>query len=67
VASLIAIYFIVDWPDQASFLTADEKELIRLRHQSDKAQDMNELNRYSLRLILTDYKIWLWQVSMTTN
>ncbi|KAI9711067.1 MAG: hypothetical protein M1812_007261 [Candelaria pacifica] len=53
-------FLIPDWPEQASFLTQEEKALTkqRLLHDVGGAQ-MNNLNKYSLRIIMTDWKIWI--------
>jgi MFS family permease len=56
-----AMFLIVDWPEQCRYLNADEKELLRKRIAADggDACRMDTLNKFALRLILTDYKIWL--------
>ncbi|KAI9737320.1 MAG: hypothetical protein M1835_003286 [Candelina submexicana] len=52
-------FLIPDWPEQARFLTREEKALTkrRLLHDVGGAQ-MNSLNKYSLKIIMTDWKIW---------
>jgi hypothetical protein len=56
---LIAVYFIPDWPEQNRRLTPDEKELLRRRMELDELRDMGKLDHTALRMILSDWKIWL--------
>ncbi|KAK8115378.1 major facilitator superfamily domain-containing protein [Apiospora kogelbergensis] len=59
--AILASFLIVDWPEQCSFLTASEKDLLRRRLADDGADEarMDTLNAQSYRLILRDWKIWL--------
>lgn len=61
-AALVTVFFIVDFPDQVTFLTAAEKELLHRRLELDNKQNMDRLDRQSLMHIVTDYKIWMTQV-----
>lgn len=62
--SFIAIIFsflVIDWPEQTKYLNAEEKDLLRRRMALDvgDACKMDTLNKFSAKLALTDYKIWL--------
>jgi hypothetical protein len=62
--AVLAVFVIADWPEQARFLSAGEKELLRRRMAADDAGGgnlcrMDTLNGFALRRILSDYKIWL--------
>lgn len=59
--AIFAVFVLADWPEQARFLTAEEKELVQRRHSSDNgdACRMDTLNRFAYRRILRDWKIWL--------
>lgn len=61
ILALAAAFLIIDWPEQTRFLNVEEKELLRRRLISDVGDScgMDTLNRSSLVLILSDYKIWL--------
>lgn len=59
--AIIASFLIIDWPEQTKYLNAEEKELLRRRLALDVDETcrMDVLNKDSLKLILSDYKIWL--------
>lgn len=59
--AIIASFLIIDWPEQTKYLNAEEKELLRRRLATDVDDScrMDVLNKASLKLILSDYKIWL--------
>ena len=62
--SIIAIFafaLIIDWPEQTRFLNAREKSLLARRLALDVGDScrMDTLNRTALKLIFTDYKIYL--------
>ena len=64
VIALIATFLIPDWPDQARFLSSEEKELVRRRIALDGGDSckMDTLNPFAYRRILRDWKIWLGYV-----
>jgi MFS family permease len=59
--SFISMFLIPDWPEQARFLSAEEKELVKRRIEADIGDmcGMDKLNRFSFNLIFSDWKIWL--------
>ncbi|KAK6866361.1 major facilitator superfamily domain-containing protein [Apiospora arundinis] len=59
--AIFSSFLIVDWPEQCTFLTASEKNLLRRRLADDGADKarMDTLNAKAYRLILRDWKIWL--------
>ncbi|KAL1873468.1 hypothetical protein VTK73DRAFT_916 [Phialemonium thermophilum] len=59
--AIISMFLIVDWPEQCRFLNAEEKALLHRRLAEDGGDTcrMETLNKYSLKLIFSDYKIWL--------
>lgn len=59
--ALLCPFIVIDWPEQTKVLNADEKELLRQRLAMDNKCPcaMDTLNKFSLQVILTDYKIWL--------
>ncbi len=62
--AVLATFVIADWPEQSRFLSKEEKELLRRRMAADEAGgsglcQMDTLNRFALRRIVRDYKIWL--------
>lgn len=60
ILALIAPFIIVPWPSQAKFLSTDEKKLMQERMSLEVVQyEMNTLNKFSLHIILTDWKVWL--------
>ncbi|KAI0480070.1 major facilitator superfamily domain-containing protein [Xylariaceae sp. FL0804] len=63
VVSLASAFLIPDWPEQARFLNASEKALLRARLLADgpgghDVARMDRLDARAWRLILTDWKIW---------
>jgi sugar phosphate permease len=58
--ALFAVFLIVDWPEQCTFLNAQEKALLRARLASDGAEmaRMDTLNNYAYKRIFSDWKIW---------
>lgn len=59
--ALIAIFVIVDWPEQCRYLSPAEKDLLKRRIAADGGDScrMDTLNSFSYKLIFTDYKIFL--------
>ena len=64
VIALISTFLIVDWPEQCRYLNDAEKELLKRRLAADGGDRcrMDTLNNFSLKLIFSDYKIWLGYV-----
>ena len=59
VVALGAKWFIVDWPENAKFLTDDEKKLLIARLSLDVADaKMNRLDKRAAKRIFTDWKIY---------
>lgn len=61
--AILSYFVIPDWPEDAKFLTRDEKRLLisRLAEDTGPAQ-MNTLDRKAARRVFTDLKILLGQV-----
>lgn len=63
IVGIIAFFTIVDFPDKASFLTSEQKELVRTRIQRDRGDaehdplTLGKVGKYAL-----DLKIWLYAV-----
>ncbi|OTB04980.1 hypothetical protein M426DRAFT_57656 [Hypoxylon sp. CI-4A] len=60
--AILAVFLIVDWPEQCHFLTPEEKEQLEFRLAHDGAGSlarMDTLNRYAYRRILSDWKVWI--------
>jgi MFS family permease len=59
--AIIALFVIIDWPEQTRYLNAEEKELLRRRMAADVGDvcRMDTLNGFAFRRIVRDYKIWL--------
>ncbi|KAJ9137120.1 MFS general substrate transporter [Pleurostoma richardsiae] len=59
--ALVSAFLIVDWPEQCRYLTAEEKDLLKRRLEADVGDHcrMDTLNKFSYKLIFSDYKIWL--------
>jgi MFS family permease len=59
--AIIAYFMIVDWPDDAKFLTEEERALIRYRLAHDGhsgSARMDTLNKSAVKRIFGDWKIW---------
>ena len=59
--AILAFFIIADWPEDAKFLTAEEKALIADRLASDGKSGvarMDTLNKDALKRIFRDWKIW---------
>ncbi|KAK2774616.1 hypothetical protein FQN53_003550 [Emmonsiellopsis sp. PD_33] len=60
ILALPAKFLIADWPDQARFLTKEDKALLHKRNAQDIGSDgarMDTLDRTAWKRILTDWKI----------
>lgn len=59
--AIAAAFLVIDWPEQTKWLNAEEKEILRRRMLADVGDKcrMDTLNKFSWKLIYTDYKIWL--------
>ncbi|KAK6078973.1 transporter-like protein [Seiridium cupressi] len=62
--AIIAVFLIVDWPEQCRFLNAAQKDLLKRRLAEDGADyaRMDTLNKHAYKLIFKDWKIWLGSV-----
>ncbi|RDW65576.1 hypothetical protein BP5796_10268 [Coleophoma crateriformis] len=73
VAAIVSFFLVPDWPEQAKFLTSEEKDMLRSRLDLDQAAGvarMDTLDKHSLRLIFRDWKIWtgtIFYVCATTT
>ncbi|CAG8980598.1 hypothetical protein HYALB_00013748, partial [Hymenoscyphus albidus] len=59
--AILAKCFIVDWPETAAFLTAEEKLLLSRRLDEDRGNEfarMDRLDKHSFNRIMKDWKIW---------
>ncbi|KAK2616192.1 hypothetical protein QQS21_000824 [Conoideocrella luteorostrata] len=59
--AIVAAFVIIDWPEQTKYLNEGEKELLHRRLKADVGDSvrMDILNKFSFKLIVSDYKIWL--------
>ncbi|KAF4635414.1 hypothetical protein G7Y89_g2683 [Cudoniella acicularis] len=60
--SFIAKILIVDWPEDAKFLTSEEKALLKKRLDEDKGNEvsrMDRLDRNSMKRMAKDWKIYV--------
>jgi hypothetical protein len=59
--SIIGFFIIVPFPENASFLTADEKALLEARMEQDGGSVKNDQITFQRILpMLSDWKIWVW-------
>lgn len=59
VVAAIFKFIVVDWPEDASFLTVEEKALLQKRLTRDTGEArMDTLNRKSAKRIFSDWKIY---------
>ncbi|KAL1305047.1 hypothetical protein AAFC00_001988 [Neodothiora populina] len=60
VVSLLCIFFVVSWPDEAEWLSDHERALIktRIREQAGEFR-MDRLDMAALKRCLLDWKVWL--------
>ncbi|KAI9830156.1 MAG: hypothetical protein M1819_005833 [Sarea resinae] len=57
--AMAAKFLIVDWPETANFLSADDRVALKRRINNDTGiARMDRLDRTALKLILSDWKIW---------
>jgi hypothetical protein len=60
VAAATSKFLIVDWPETATFLNEEERELLLSRLKSDYGEArMDRLDGPTWKRILSDIKIWL--------
>ena len=62
IIGVIAKFWLVDWPDQAKFLSAAEKAQLARKLAGDAGGGdarMDRLDKAAVRRILTDWKIWM--------
>ena len=64
VVGCVSKWWIVDWPETASFLSADERQVLILRLAQDTGEArMDHLDRTSAKRIATDWKIYAGTVA----
>jgi hypothetical protein len=62
--SIIGFFIIVPFPEDAKFLTADEKALLMQRIEEDGGSVRHdEINLKRVLSMITDWKIWIWYAS----
>ncbi|KAK0935149.1 hypothetical protein LTR29_013249 [Friedmanniomyces endolithicus] len=60
IVAIAAKWFIVDWPETATFLTNEEKRLLIARLSADVADaKMNRLDKPAVKRIFSDWKMYL--------
>jgi hypothetical protein len=60
VVAVAAKFILPNWPSSETFLSASEKELIVLRLETDNGiAKMDRLDRHTIRLIASDWKIYV--------
>lgn len=60
IAAIIAKFFIADWPEEAKFLSIEERSLLRRRLAEDGEEGkMDRLDRNAKIRAFTDWKIYL--------
>ncbi|KAL8785862.1 MAG: hypothetical protein Q9195_008457 [Heterodermia aff. obscurata] len=59
VVAVASKWLLADWPEQAKFLTDEERALLLEKlSQSEGVAKMDRLDKDALRLVLRDWKIW---------
>ena len=59
VVAVASKWLLADWPEQAKFLTDEERALLLAKlSKSEGVAKMDRLNRDAVRRILQDWKIW---------
>ena len=59
IAAIVGKFLIVDWPENANFLTEDERKLLVARLAADVADArMNRLDKPAYKRIFSDWKIY---------
>lgn len=60
IVAAVSKFFIADWPEQAKFLTEDERAIVLARLAEDAGEaNMNTYDRKATRRVFTDPKIYL--------
>ncbi|ORY12692.1 major facilitator superfamily domain-containing protein [Clohesyomyces aquaticus] len=60
VLGIVAKFWVVDWPETATFLTGDERALLIARLSADSGDAvMNRLDKRAAKRIFGDAKVWL--------
>ena len=56
----VSKWLVVDWPEQAKFLSPEEREQLLQRLQEDLGEaKMSRLDKQALRRTFADWKIWV--------
>lgn len=56
----VSKWLVVDWPEQAKFLSTEEREQLLHRLQDDSGEaNMNRLDKEALRRTFADWKIYV--------
>lgn len=64
VVSVIGFFIIVPFPEDAKFLTADEKALLMARLEEDGGSVRDdEITLKRVLSMIADWKIWIWYAS----
>lgn len=66
--SAMVYFFMSDWPETATWLTAEEKQILAERIRSEGIIGrMDKLDRRAFIRCITDWKIWIWCVSLRNH
>lgn len=56
-------WWLVDWPEDATFLTEDERAVLLARLKKDRAEEAT-MNQWNTKRVFSDWKIWIGYVSV---
>lgn len=55
---IVMYWWLVDWPEDATFLTEEERKVLIARLRIDRAEEA-PMNRWDLKRVAGDWKIWV--------
>jgi hypothetical protein len=58
VAGIAMKFWLVDWPETASFLTEEERAVLFARLSKDRREEAT-MNKWNTKRVFGDWKIWL--------
>ena len=61
--AILMYFWLVDWPDDAKFLTTEERSILLLRLRGDQAEEAR-MEKWNTKRLFGDWRIWVLYVFM---
>ena len=64
--SILMYFWMVDWPDEAKFLSQKERSILMTRLRGDRAEEAR-MEKWNTRRLISDWRIWIGYVACPSS